>query len=144
MQKHSKHYYEKDRNQEAIREIKFFKLSEFDSPDSPGSGQNMDLDFVRKLDICREIAGVSFKINSGYRTKQYNEDLKKRGYKASNNSAHLKGLAADISTPNSEIRYKILSAIIRCNFFNRIGIGNSFIHVDTDNTKTPEVCWHYY
>jgi len=139
----SKHYYEKDRNLPMKRKIKFFHLSEFDSPDVEGSGQNMKLDFVRKLDEAREVAGVPFRITSGYRTKEYNKQLKKRGYKASTNSAHLKGLAADIATPNSEIRYKILSALIRVGF-NRIGIGKTFLHADTDQTKTPEVCWHYY
>ena len=139
----SKHYYEKDRNLPMKRKIKFFHLSEFDSPDVEGSGKNMKLDFVRKLDEAREVAGVPFRITSGYRTKEYNEQLKKKGYKASTNSAHLKGLAADIATPNSQIRYKILSALIRVGF-NRIGIGKTFLHADTDQTKTPEVCWHYY
>jgi len=140
---HSKHYYEKDRNLPMKRKIKFFHLSEFDSPDVEGSGKNMKLDFVRKLDEAREVAGVPFRITSGYRTKEYNEQLKKKGYKASTNSAHLKGLAADIATPNSQIRYKILSALIKVGF-NRIGIGKTFLHADTDQTKTPEVCWHYY
>lgn len=143
MTKHNQYYYETDRNLPIKRKIKFFHLSEFDSPDEVGSGKYMKLDFVRKLDEARELANVSFKITSGFRTKAYNEQLKLRGYKASNNSAHLKGVAADIATPTSEIRYKVLSALIRVGF-NRIGIGKTFIHADTDHTKTPEVCWHYY
>jgi hypothetical protein len=49
-------------------ELKHFKLSEFDSPDLPGSGKNMNPDFLKRLDEAREIAGVPFNINSGFRT----------------------------------------------------------------------------
>jgi zinc D-Ala-D-Ala carboxypeptidase len=143
--KHSKHYYEKDRNLpiNPVREIKFFTLDEFDSPDLKGSGEKMSLDFVRKLDEARELAGVPFKINSGYRTKEYNISLKKRGYHASPTSAHMKGLAADISTPDSKTRFLVLESLIKVGF-RRIGIGKTFIHADIDESKSQEVLWTYY
>ena len=43
--------------------MKYFKLSEFDSPDSKGSGKNMCYEFLQKIDKAREIAGIPFKIN---------------------------------------------------------------------------------
>ena len=46
--------------------MKHFKLEEFDSPDMPGSGQNMDVEFLEKLDMLRGACGFPFKINSGY------------------------------------------------------------------------------
>ena len=52
--------------------LKYFKLSEFDSPDKPESGKKMDKKFLEKLDYARHNAGISFKINSGYRTKEWN------------------------------------------------------------------------
>ena len=52
--------------------LKYFELSEFDSPDQENSGINMDHDFLRMLDKAREIAGISFKINSGYRSETHN------------------------------------------------------------------------
>lgn len=144
MTKHNKHYYEKDRNKPLKREIKYFKMSEFDSPDLEGSGEKfMNMDFVRLLDEARELAGVPFKITSGYRTEEYNVSLKKRGFKASPTSAHMRGLAADISTPDSETRFKVVESLIRLGA-RRIGVGKTFVHVDTDSKKSQKVMWHYY
>ena len=72
---------------------KYFNLSEFDSPDQAGSGAYMNPDFLRKLDKARGIAGIPFRINSGYRTEAHN-----RKVGGVNDSAHLKGLAVDIAT----------------------------------------------
>ena len=55
--------------------LNYFSLSEFDCPSLDGSGVNMDSQFLTKLESAREIAGIPFKITSGYRTKEYNEDL---------------------------------------------------------------------
>ena len=121
--------------------FKYFKIEEFDSPDKPGSAKdNMNIYFIHRLDKCREFAGIPFKITSGYRTKKYHESLKMRGYKTSHKSQHLLGNAVDISTPDSITRYKVLSALINANF-RSIGIGRSFIHVDT---RTHDVIWNYY
>ena len=131
------------RNMPIRSELKYFKkdLSEFDSPDLPGSGkENMNMDFVHRLDQARSLSGVPFKINSGFRTKEYNLDLEKRGYKISKKSQHLKGNAVDISTPDSSSRYKILKSLMNVGFTS-FGLGESFIHVDT---RSQEVVWHYY
>ena len=121
--------------------LKYFKLSEFDSPDSKGSGKNMTRDFLKKLDRARDIANVPFKISSGYRTAQHNDNLRKQGYKASANSSHLKGCAADIVCKDSGIRQKIVNGLIQAGF-TRIGIANSFIHCDTDKDKNDAI-WLY-
>ena len=55
--------------------LEYFCLEEFDSPDLPNSGVNMDSDFVTMLDNARHIAQIPFKINSGYRTKERNARL---------------------------------------------------------------------
>ena len=47
--------------------LKYFKYEEFDSPDVSGSGKYMDADFLKMLDNARDIAGIPFKINSGWR-----------------------------------------------------------------------------
>ena len=52
--------------------LKYFKLSEFDSPDQVGSGKKMNKKFLEKLDYARHNAGIPFKINSGYRTEARN------------------------------------------------------------------------
>ena len=151
MEGKSRYYYEFDRNmnpeqsKELNINLKYFKkdLSEFDSPDSEGSGNNMDNNFLMKLDYARHNAGIPFKITSGYRTKEYNEDLTRRGYKTSKNSSHMKGVAVDIQCNNSESRYKIIQSLMNVGI-TRIGIGKNFVHCDTDNTKIQNVIWNYY
>jgi len=120
-----------------------FKLEEFDSPDLPGSGAEfMDEEFLNLLDRARDAAGVPFKITSGFRTPEYNIDLKKRGYAVARNSSHLKGLAADIAVTSSANRLIILESLLFVGF-RRVGIGKSFIHVDFDISKSQDVVWVY-
>ena len=118
--------------------MKYFNIEEFDSPDEPGSGQYMDDEFLEMLDNARHLAGIPFIINSGYRTKAANRDA--GGLR---NSAHLDGFAADIRCNASRERMYIVGALLEAGF-NRIGIGNGFIHVDNDPTKPEDVIWTYY
>lgn len=120
----------------------YFKLSEFDSPDLPGSGAKMDKAFLGMLSFARHRARVPFLITSGYRTKAYNKELIKRGLKASPFSSHLKGLAADIYVRDDVSRFSILQALIDAGF-TRIGIGDNFIHVDIDPDKQQNIIWTY-
>ena len=120
-----------------------FVAAEFDSPDLPGSGAEfMDEEFLNLLDRARDAAGVPFKITSGFRTPEYNIDLKKRGYAVARNSSHLKGLAADIAVTSSANRLIILESLLFVGF-RRIGIGKGFIHVDLDRAKSQDVVWVY-
>lgn len=127
-----------------MKELKHFRLSEFDSPDLPGSGVNMRYVFLAKLDQAREIAGAPFIITKGggYRTPEYNEDLVKRNPKASPTSSHLKGLAADIAARGSAQRFAIVQALLDVGI-TRIGIAKTFVHCDLDETKPPELIWVY-
>lgn len=118
--------------------LKYFSLEEFDSPDKPGSGVYMDSDFLQKLDTARQIAGIPFKINSGYRTPEHNSSLRH----SKPDSSHLKGRAVDISILSSSDRFIILDALYQVGF-NRFGIGKSFIHVDDDPDKVQRVIWTY-
>lgn len=122
--------------------LKYFKLSEFDCPFEEGSGSKMKPEFLELLDEAREIAGIPFKITSGYRTKEYNEDLIRRNYKASKNSSHLKALASDISVKDSKSRFIVFNSLLLAGF-TRIGIADTFIHVDLDTDKTQNVIWTY-
>jgi uncharacterized protein YcbK (DUF882 family) len=118
--------------------MNYFEYKEFDSPDLPNSGKlYMDEQFMELLDHARAIAGIPFKINSAYRSIEIN---KKAGGKI--NSAHLVGKAADISCTDSRSRHIILSSLLDAGF-NRIGIGATFIHVDSSNSKDSNVIWTY-
>ena len=119
--------------------LRYFNLDEFDSPDEPGSGeQYMDEEFLQMLDNARHYAGVPFKINSGYRTRAHN---RKVGGVA--DSSHMRGFAADIACTESRQRAYILGGLFEAGF-NRIGIGQTFIHADNNPEKPEDVIWHYY
>jgi len=92
---------------------------------------------VAKLDKAREMAGTPFVITSGFRTPAQNKRVG-----GAKNSAHLRGLAADIACEDSESRMKIVRAAIACGF-TRIGISDTFIHLDVDKTLPDEVIWLY-
>lgn len=117
--------------------LKYFSISEFDSPDIPGSGINMDVDFLTDLDEARAIAGVPFRINSGYRSVEHNKLVGGRV-----GSSHLNGLAADIGYTGSSQRYLILQALMSVGFC-RFGFSNNFIHVDCDLDKDQDCMWIY-
>lgn len=121
---------------------KWFKSSEFDSPDSPGSGEMMEREVIEALDVARDIAGFPFIITSGFRTIEHNRKLLQQGYAASPRSSHLLGWAVDIAVPNSRKRFLMLEALLDAGF-NRIGIGDEFIHVDMDPNKSPNTIWTY-
>ena len=123
--------------------FKHFTYKEFDCKSGEGLGENMQEDFVCLLDDAREIAGIPFKITSGFRTAKYNQQLMERGYKCSPTSSHLKGVAADIEAKTSKQKYNIIRSLLEVGI-ERIGIGDEFIHCDIDREKTPNVIWTYY
>lgn len=142
---HSIYYYNFNRNKSnKDMNYKYFKYSEFDSPDEPGSGEKfMSKKFIETLDSARGYCGFPFKITSGYRTLKHHKHLEDKGYHTSIKSSHLKGLAVDIEVKDSNKRYKIINALMKFGV-KRFGIGNSFIHVDVDKSKSEEVIWTYY
>ena len=122
--------------------MRYFTLSEFDSPDERGTGEMMDPDFLSMLDEARDCAGVPFVITSGFRTVSHNKKLIKEGYNASRNSSHLLGLAADIYCTDSRSRFIILDALQEVGF-TRIGVAPNFLHVDLDINKPQHRIWVY-
>lgn len=93
-----------------------------------------------KLDIIAmkmKAAGYGFDITSGYRCERLNTAV---GGKK--NSAHVRGLAADIRFTNQQHAKDLINALIAAGF-KRIGLGSSFIHADIDNTLPHPACWLY-
>tara|TARA_R100001440_G_scaffold26785_1_gene43770 strand:- start:937 stop:1293 length:357 start_codon:yes stop_codon:yes gene_type:complete len=117
--------------------FKYFKSREFASPDVPSSGELMDYNFMVRLEKAREIAGVPFVINSGFRSEAHN-----RKVNGSSRSSHLRGYACDISCKDSLTRWIIVNALLEAGF-KRIGIAQTFIHVDADPKKIDQVIWTY-
>ena len=118
-------------------EFKYFKLEEFDCPTIEGSGAKyMCKDFVKTLNSIRHSSGVPMVVNSGYRSAEHNKAIK-----GAKKSSHLIGVAADIACTNSADRIKIVAAAIQ-HKVRRIGIADTFIHLDTDFEK-PAALWLY-
>jgi uncharacterized protein YcbK (DUF882 family) len=117
--------------------MRYFTLDEFDSPDLPGSGAFMHQEFLELLDDARDLAGVPFVINSGFRTEAHN-----RAVGGKETSSHLSGWAADIRATTSNRRYLVVAALTAVGF-TRIGCADSFVHVDMDPTKAQNVMWLY-
>lgn len=122
-----------------------FDISEFDSPDEAGSAEKvMDSAFLQMIDDARGIAGVPFRITSGFRTPEHNSKVggvlpdASKGIKG---SSHMYGYAADISCKTGADRELILNALIRSGF-RRIGVGSTFLHCDNDPDKYPSI-WLY-
>ena|SRR5690554_4314680 len=115
------------------REVRHFRRAEF--------GHSGDVEpcpeLVRILDEAREAVGRPFVINSGIRTPERN-----RAVGGSETSSHLTGHAVDIRCPDVRFRFLALRALIDAGA-ERIGIGRTFIHVDTDPGKSQEVIWLY-
>jgi uncharacterized protein YcbK (DUF882 family) len=93
-----------------------------------------DPTLVAALETMRRKLGRAINITSGIRCAYWNA---KQGGVA--NSAHVTGHAADIACPDSRYRYELLHVLD----FKRIGIGATFVHVDTSPTLDQGVCWVY-
>jgi len=121
--------------------FRFFKLSEFDSPDAPGSGAlNMNMDFVATLDRIRARCGFPLRVSSGYRTPEHN-----RRIGGAENSAHVQGVAADLVIPEPSNRNRdILVDAAKAEGIKRIGIMKNAVHLDASATLPQNVLWHYY
>jgi uncharacterized protein YcbK (DUF882 family) len=117
--------------------MKYFTYEEFDSPDLPGSGHEMQQEFLDKLDLARGLSNVPYVINSGFRTPEHNAEV--GGVPG---SSHLTGWASDIRTDSSNRRFLVLKGLLAAGF-NRVGIGQNFIHVDCDPSKAGSVAWLY-
>lgn len=120
-----------------VKEViwKHFSKEEFACP--CGECENgINYSFISLLDELREILGFPIHINSGYRCPEHNKTVG-----GVEDSAHTKGLAADLKIDSSEKRYKALQEILR--MFYRVGVAKAYLHVDEDYTKTQEVLWVY-
>ena len=116
-------------------QVKYFKPEEFMCPCC--NRVDMDAIFVFMLDSLRKLVGAPLHITSGYRCEKHNKEVG-----GSPNSAHLRGKAADILVTDSEMRWRILKFAFLLGF-PRIGIGQTFIHLDIDDSLPSPRVWLY-
>ena len=96
--------------------------------------KDIDLHFLWRLRLARDLANTPFNINSGVRCQRHNKEV------GSTSRNHVEGHAADISATSGPVRGKILKGLYKAGF-TRVGIHDTFIHVD--DMDLVESCWLY-
>jgi len=114
--------------------LKHFKREEFDCQVS--GTNNMEMEFLEKLDELRAWCGFPFVITSGYRHPTMHPIERKKEVPGT----HAQGIAADIKITNAADRFILVKNAVQLGFTG-IGVASDFIHVDTRGT-TP-VMWTY-
>lgn len=107
---------------------------------SETEAENMSHDLMLMLDDLRDKVGFPLIKTSGYRTPEYNKQIG-----GASNSEHIKmpAEAMDIACTESSKRFAIIKTALEIGF-NRIGIGQTFIHLGISKTHPQNVIWHYY
>lgn len=100
-------------------------------------GGEMDDAFMADLISVREEIDVPFIVNSAYRCPEYNASVSSTGL----DGPHTTGKAIDIRA-GSRLKFQIMDAFMKRGY-SRIGIAKTFIHIDGDGTKPPQVIWQY-
>ena len=111
-----------------------------DDPDSPRYFSPDEViglhpHLVDMLDRARGLAKVPFRITSGLRTVEQNQQDG-----GVSDSSHLRGLAVDLACFDSGSRLRMVSALIMAGF-KRIGVYTAHLHCDVDETLPQEVLW---
>ena len=122
--------------------MSYFTIKEFDCQCGQDTCEARKLgphvELVKRLTKLREALGKPIIISSGLRCPEWN---RVQGGKL--DSAHLTGQAADLSCGDSQRRWQLLSLIFTHKLFVRVGIGDTFLHVDINPDKQSEVLWLY-
>jgi len=113
--------------------VKFFQIEEFDCQHT--GNNEMDPDFLERLDNLRLVCGFPFIITSGYRDPSHPIEAKK-----SKPGTHAQGIACDIKITDPNQRYLLINRAISMEF-RGIGVASDFVHVDF--RREPGVIWTY-
>ena len=114
-----------------------FAKAEFDCK---ATGENnMQHEFMEKLQAIRTAYGKSMKVTSGFRSKKHPIEAKK----THSNGEHTQGNCADIACDNGSDRFRLISLAI-ANGITRIGIAKNFLHLGIGGKGLPNnVVWDY-
>lgn len=105
-----------------------------------GITTNLHPDFLLELTAMEQELRLPFHITSGYRAPEHNATV---GGVSGSAHTQLPCRAVDIACTQSGARFAIVGAALQRGF-TRIGIGETFIHLDRDPTKPQSVMWSYY
>ena len=132
--------------EEQWQALKFFKKTEFDC--KCGCGRNdMQPDFMRKLDDARSRVDYPWIITSGYRCPDYNEQISSTG----KTGPHTTGRAADVAVFGSKAFWLVMHMSLG-GWMTGIGLKqhgphtSRFIHVDDlprESKRFRPTIWTY-
>jgi uncharacterized protein YcbK (DUF882 family) len=120
---------------------KNFKSNEFECPCSKCTDQFIEQSLITKLQEVRDTYGKPIDVTSGYRCPEHNANV---GGKIG--SAHMSGLAADVSPALMTLDELDDLYEVCYNLFDNIGDGRNkkFVHVDVRSPKkTGKRLWIY-
>jgi uncharacterized protein YcbK (DUF882 family) len=115
----------------------YFTKAEFDCKHS---GKNeMQPEFMAKLQLLREKYGRPIQITSGYRHPTHPVEARK----GHTTGEHTRGTCADIACTSGAERYEIIRLALQLGF-SRIGISKTFVHLGIGGAGLPApVIWEY-
>jgi len=117
--------------------MRHFQTQEFLCRCGCGQGlEHMDRELLDKLEEARQRAGIPFVLTSAFRCEAHN-----RAVGGVDDSAHTKGMAVDIRCRDSRSRFVMLRALMGAGF-HRIELAPTWLHVDVDTDKTPDVAFY--
>lgn len=115
-----------------------FTGREFECPCGLCEIQRVSSELVERLQVIRDAVDAPIIVTSGYRCKEYQELLRKRGYEtATGTSTHELGQAADIVIAGTKSRFVWYAEML----FKAIGDGGNWMHVDLRRDKVRR--WGY-
>lgn len=123
---------------------KYFKEKEFQACSPACSMSDMHPETLRRMDALREAAGIPCVLNSAGRTYEWERSKGRPGTSSHvyKKDGSMKCRAVDIRCNNNANRMKLIKAAIEVGY-RRIGVANTFIHVDDDPAKSQDVVWMY-
>lgn len=94
--------------------------------------------FVERLILLQKYIGFQLTITSAYRSRDYERSKGRKG-----TSSHCRRIAVDVSAKDSHTRFKVVVGAALANI-PRIGVGETFVHLDIDETKPHPIIFTYY
>lgn len=116
---------------------KNFSKAEFDCKHT--GENNMQHEFMEKLQAIRTEYGRSITVTSGFRSVKHPVEAKK----THSNGEHTQGMCADIACTNGTDRFRLIQLAFK-HGITRIGIANTFLHLGIGGKNLPNnVVWDY-
>ena len=114
-----------------------FKKAEFDFKHTVEN--NMQHDFMEKLQAIRVEFGKSMTITSGFRSVKHPIEARK----SHSNGEHTQGFCADVACDNGADRFRLVQLALK-HGITRIGIAKTFLHLGIGGQGLPNnVIWEY-